>query len=193
MATNLGKAYIQILPSAKGISEKITKEMQGDIVPAGKNVGNSLMSSIKGAIVAAGIGTLIKDSILEGGKLQQSLGGIETLFKNNADVVKQYANEAYKTTGLSANAYMENVTSFSASLISSLGGDTSKAAKVANMAMIDMADNSNKMGTSMESIQNAYQGFAKKNYTMLDNLKLGRKSIAEYKPSENGGTLRLAA
>lgn len=193
MATNLGKAYIQILPSAKGISEKITKEMQGDIVPAGKNVGNSLMSSIKGAIVAAGIGTLIKDSILEGGKLQQSLGGIETLFKNNADVVKQYANEAYKTTGLSANAYMENVTGFSASLISSLGGDTSKAAKVANMAMIDMADNSNKMGTSMESIQNAYQGFAKKNYTMLDNLKLGRKSIAEYKPSENGGTLRLAA
>ena len=173
MATNLGKAYIQILPSAKGISEKITKEMQGDIVPAGKNVGNSLMSSIKGAIVAAGIGTLIKDSILEGGKLQQSLGGVETLFKNNADAVKQYANEAYKTTGLSANAYMENVTGFSASLISSLGGDTSKAAKVANMAMIDMADNSNKMGTSMESIQNAYQGFAKKNYTMLDNLKLG--------------------
>lgn len=193
MATNLGKAYIQILPSAKGISEKITKEMQGDIVPAGKNVGNSLMSSIKGAIVAAGIGTLIKDSILEGGKLQQSLGGIETLFKNNADVVKQYANEAYKTTGLSANAYMENVTSFSASLISSLGGDTSKAAKVANMAMIDMADNSNKMGTSMESIQNAYQGFAKKNYTMLDNLKLGRKSIAEYKPSENGKTLSWVA
>ena len=173
MATNLGKAYIQILPSAKGISEKITKEMQGDIVPAGKNVGNSLMSSIKGAIVAAGIGTLIKDSILEGGKLQQSLGGVETLFKNNADAVKQYANEAYKTTGLSANAYMENVTGFSASLISSLGGDTAKAAKVANMAMIDMADNSNKMGTSMESIQNAYQGFAKKNYTMLDNLKLG--------------------
>jgi phage-related protein len=173
MATNLGKAYIQILPSAKGISEKITKEMQGDIVPAGKNVGNSLMSSIKGAIVAAGIGTLIKDSILEGGKLQQSLGGVETLFKNNADAVKQYANEAYKTTGLSANVYMENVTGFSASLISSLGGDTAKAAKVANMAMVDMADNSNKMGTSMESIQNAYQGFAKKNYTMLDNLKLG--------------------
>ena len=93
------------------------------------------------------------------------------MFKNNADAVKQYANEAYKTTGLSANAYMENVTGFSASLISSLGGDTSKAAKVANMAMIDMADNSNKMGTSMESIQNAYQGFAKKNYTMLDNFK----------------------
>ena len=193
MATNLGKAYIQILPSAKGISEKITKEMQGDIVPAGKNVGNSLMSSIKGAIVAAGIGTLIKDSILEGGKLQQSLGGVETLFKNNADVVKQYANEAYKTTGLSANAYMENVTGFSASLISSLGGDTAKAAKVANMAMVDMADNSNKMGTSMESIQNAYQGFAKKNYTMLDNLKLGRKTIAEYKPSENGETLSWVA
>lgn len=115
------------------------------------------------------IGTVID----EGAKLQQSLGGVETLFKSSAGKVKKYANDAFKTAGLSANDYMENVTSFSASLISSMGGDTSKAADVANMAMIDMSDNANKMGTSIGDIQNAYQGFAKQNYTMLDNLKLG--------------------
>ncbi|MGX7096429.1 phage tail protein [Gemella bergeri] len=173
MATNLGKAYVQIMPSAKGISGMISKELNGEVTSAGQQAGNSLMSTIKNAILAAGIGKLFATSLLEGGKLQQSLGGVETLFKNNAETVKQYANEAYRTTGLSANAYMENVTGFSASLLQSLGGDTAKAAKVANMAMIDMADNSNKMGTSMEAIQNAYQGFAKQNYTMLDNLKLG--------------------
>lgn len=173
MATNLGKAYVQIMPSAKGISGMISKELDGEVKSAGQSAGNSLVSSIKSAVVAAGIGKLFASSLMEGGKLQQSLGGVETLFKNNANMVKQYANEAYKTTGLSANAYMENVTGFSASLLQSLGGDTAKAAKVANMAMVDMADNSNKMGTSMELIQNAYQGFAKQNYTMLDNLKLG--------------------
>ena len=173
MATNLGKAYVQIMPSAKGISGMISKELNGEVTSAGQQAGNSLMSTIKNAIIAAGIGKLFATSLLEGGKLQQSLGGVETLFKNNAETVKQYANEAYKTTGLSANAYMENVTGFSASLLQSLGGDTAKAAKIANMAMVDMADNSNKMGTSMEMIQNAYQGFAKQNYTMLDNLKLG--------------------
>lgn len=173
MATNLGKAYVQIMPSAQGISGMISKELNGEVTSAGQSAGNRLMSSIKGAMLAAGIGKLFATSLLEGGKLQQSLGGVETLFKNNADKVKQYANEAYKTTGLSANAYMETVTGFSASLIKSLGGDTAKAAKVANTAMVDMADNSNKMGTSMELIQNAYQGFAKQNYTMLDNLKLG--------------------
>lgn len=173
MATNLGKAYVQIMPSAKGISGMISKELDGEVKSAGQSAGNSLISTIKNAILAAGIGKLFATSLLEGGKLQQSLGGVETLFKNNAETVKQYANEAYRTTGLSANAYMENVTGFSASLLQSLGGDTAKAAKVANMAMIDMADNSNKMGTSMEAIQNAYQGFAKQNYTMLDNLKLG--------------------
>ena len=124
-------------------------------------------------IAAAGIGKAFSAAISEGAALQQSLGGIETLFKGSADKVKGYANEAYKTTGLSANAYMENVTGFSASLLQSLGGDTNKAAETANMAMIDMSDNANKMGTSMESIQMAYQGFAKQNYTMLDNLKLG--------------------
>ena len=173
MATNLGKAYVQIMPSAKGISGMISKELNGEVTSAGQSAGNKLMTSIKGAMLAAGIGKLFATSLLEGGKLQQSLGGVETLFKQNADTVKQYANEAYKTTGLSANAYMETVTGFSASLLQSLGGDTAKAAKVANTAMVDMADNSNKMGTSMELIQNAYQGFAKQNYTMLDNLKLG--------------------
>ena len=177
MATELGKAYVQIIPSAKGISGMIQKELGGEVASAGTSAGQSLgskmMGALSGVIAAAGIGKAIGASINEGAALQQSLGGIETLFKDSADKVKGFANEAYKTTGLSANAYMENVTGFSASLLQSLGGDTNKAAETANMAMIDMSDNANKMGTSMESIQMAYQGFAKQNYTMLDNLKLG--------------------
>lgn len=177
MATELGKAYVQIIPSAKGISGMIQKEMGGEVasagVSAGESLGSKMMGAVSGIIAAAGIGQAIGASINEGAALQQSLGGIETLFKDSADKVKGFANEAYKTTGLSANAYMENVTGFSASLLQSLGGDTDKAAETANMAMIDMSDNANKMGTSMESIQLAYQGFAKQNYTMLDNLKLG--------------------
>lgn len=177
MATELGKAYVQIIPSAKGISGMIQKEMGGEVasagVSAGESLGSKMMGAVSGVIAAAGIGQAIGASINEGAALQQSLGGIETLFKDSADKVKGFANEAYKTTGLSANAYMENVTGFSASLLQSLGGDTDKAAETANMAMIDMSDNANKMGTSMESIQLAYQGFAKQNYTMLDNLKLG--------------------
>lgn len=173
MATELGKAYVQIMPSAKGISKEITKTLDSEMKTAGKSAGNSIVSSIKKVIVAAGIGKAISMAISEGGALQQSLGGVETLFKDHADRVKKYASEAYKTVGVSANEYMEQVTSFSASLLQSLGGDTEKAADKANMAMIDMADNANKMGTSMRDIQNAYQGFAKQNYTMLDNLKLG--------------------
>lgn len=177
MATELGKAYVQIIPSAKGISGMIQKEMGGEVasagVSAGESLGSKMMGAVSGVIAAAGIGKAIGASINEGAALQQSLGGVETLFKDSADKVKGFANEAYKTTGLSANAYMENVTGFSASLLQSLGGDTDKSAETANMAMIDMSDNANKMGTSMESIQLAYQGFAKQNYTMLDNLKLG--------------------
>ncbi|WP_172922083.1 MULTISPECIES: PblA [unclassified Streptococcus] len=177
MATELGKAYVQIIPSAKGISGMIQKEMGGEVasagVSAGESLGSKMIGAVSGIIAAAGIGKAIGASINEGAALQQSLGGVETLFKDSADKVKGFANEAYKTTGLSANAYMENVTGFSASLLQSLGGDTDKAAETANMAMIDMSDNANKMGTSMESIQLAYQGFAKQNYTMLDNLKLG--------------------
>ena len=196
MATELGQAYVQIMPSAKGIQGSITKQLAPEATSAGTSAGGLLGSAMSTAIMGAvavgvaGLGKLISSSISEGADLQQSMGGVETLFKNNADMVKKYANEAYKTTGLSANAYMENVTGFSASLLQSLGGDTAKAADVANMAMVDMADNSNKMGTSMESIQYAYQGFAKSNYTMLDNLKLGKpKKLAQYKPRENGGTL----
>ena len=177
MATELGKAYVQIIPSARGITGMIQKEMGGEVasagVSSGKSLGSNLIGALKGAIAAAGIGKAIGAALSEGAALQQSLGGIDTLFKASAEKVKGFANEAYKTTGLSANAYMENVTGFSASLLQSLGGDTDKAADIANMAMIDMSDNANKMGTSMESIQTAYQGFAKQNYTMLDNLKLG--------------------
>lgn len=177
MATELGKAYVQIIPSARGITGMIQKEMSGEVasagVSSGQSLGSNLIGALKGAIAVAGIGKAIGAALSEGAALQQSLGGIDTLFKASAEKVKGFANEAYKTTGLSANAYMENVTGFSASLLQSLGGDTDKAADIANMAMIDMSDNANKMGTSMESIQTAYQGFAKQNYTMLDNLKLG--------------------
>jgi phage-related protein len=181
MATELGAAYVQIIPSAQGIKGMIQKAMGSEVASSGQEAGTSFMSGFKGAALkvaaALGIGAAIKTGITaalsEGASLQQSLGGIETLFKDSKAQVVKYADEAYRTTGLSANAYMENVTGFSASLLQSLGGDTAKAAEVANMAMIDMADNSNKMGTSMESIQTAYQGFAKQNYTMLDNLKLG--------------------
>lgn len=176
MAT-LGKAYVQIVPSADGISGAISNVLGGEVDSAGKEAGESLgsklMATAKKVIAAAGIGKFISASLNEGGALQQSIGGVETLFKNSADQVKKYAAESFRTTGLSANDYMESVTGFSASLLQSLGGDTAKAADIANTAMIDMADNSNKMGTSMEAIQNAYAGFAKQNYTMLDNLKLG--------------------
>lgn len=177
MATEIAQAYVQLIPSARGITGKIQSILDPEASAAGQSAGQSLgssmMATLKKVIVAAGIGKAFKATLDEGAALQQSLGGIETLFKGSADKVKGYANEAYRTTGLSANAYMENVTGFSASLLQSLGGDTDKAAETANMAMIDMSDNANKMGTSMESIQMAYQGFAKQNYTMLDNLKLG--------------------
>lgn len=177
MATEIAQAYVQLIPSARGITGKIQSILDPEASAAGQSAGQSLGSSLVGVmtkvIAAAGIGKAFSAAISEGAALQQSLGGVETLFKGSADKVKGYANEAYRTTGLSANAYMENVTGFSASLLQSLGGDTDKAAETANMAMIDMSDNANKMGTSMESIQMAYQGFAKQNYTMLDNLKLG--------------------
>lgn len=177
MATELGQAYVQIIPSAKGISGAISKQLgpEADSAgsSAGKSMGGKLVSVMKGVIATAAIGKAFSASLMEGANLEQSLGGIETLFKGSADKVKKYADEAYRTTGLSANDYMESVTSFSASLLQSMGGDTEKAADKANMAMIDMSDNANKMGTNMGDIQNAYQGFAKQNYTMLDNLKLG--------------------
>lgn len=177
IATELGKAYVQIVPSAKGISGAIQGQLNPEAsaagASAGKGLGGKLVSVVKGVVATAAIGKAIGASLSAGADLQQSLGGIETLFKGSADKVKAYASESYKTTGLSANAYMESVTSFSASLLQSLGGDTEKAADKSNMALTDMADNSNKMGTSMESIQDAYRGFSRENYTMLDNLSLG--------------------
>lgn len=173
----IGKAYVQILPSTKGIKGSLTSALSGEAASAGsasgEAVGANLVSKVKSLVAAAGIGAAVKKALDIGGALQQSTGGIETLYKSASDTMIKYANEAYRTAGLSANAYMEQSTSFAAALVKSLGGDTAKAAEAANTALIDMADNSNKMGTAMESIQNAYQGFAKGNYTMLDNLKLG--------------------
>lgn len=152
---------------AKEASEKIGKFF-GSVA---KTVGKASLAAIGAA--ATGIAALTKSAVENYAQYEQLVGGVETLFKDSSAKVLEYANNAYKTAGLSANDYMETVTSFSASLLQSLGGDTEKAAEIGNMAVIDMADNANKMGSSMESIQNAYAGFAKQNYTMLDNLKLG--------------------
>ncbi|MBM6686805.1 hypothetical protein H9X90_02865 [Faecalicatena contorta] len=173
MATELAKAYVQIIPSAKGIKTNIENEIGGDANAAGISVGNKLAGAIKAAISAAAIGKALGATLTEGAALEQSLGGIETLFKGSADTVIANAQNAYQTAGLSANAYMESVTGFSARLLQSLGGDTEAAAQLANTAMTDMSDNANKMGTNMESIQETYQSLARGNYEMLDNLKLG--------------------
>ena len=144
---------------------------KGILADLGSKAIQSAISGLKklgGALVDVG-----KQSINQYARYEQLVGGVETLFKDSAGIVQKYAENAYKTAGLSANDYMEQVTSFSASLLQSLGQDTKKAADYGNMAIIDMSDNANKMGTSMQMIQNAYQGFAKQNYTMLDNLKLG--------------------
>ena len=142
----------------------------GDVLKANL-LGNAIVSGVKA--VASGIKSLISGAIEGYGEYEQLVGGVETLFGSSADTVIKNAENAYKTAGLSANAYMETVTSFSASLLQSMGNDTEAAAKKADQALTDMSDNANKMGTDMQSIQNAYQGFAKQNYTMLDNLKLG--------------------
>lgn len=201
----LAKAYVQIVPSTEGIQGSISRIMGGEASSAGESagtlLGTKLVGTLKKVIAAAGIGKMISDSLNLGGALQQSIGGIETLFGAGGRSIEEYAKsvgksvdavkdeyaslmqsqqtvfdnaaQAYRTVGLSANEYMEQTTSFAASLLSSVSKDTNAAAQLANMVMVDMADNANKMGTDMASIQNAYQGFAKQNYTMLDNLKLG--------------------
>lgn len=170
MATELAKAYVQIIPSAQGIKGSITKALGGEASSAGtesgKTFGQKMCDAVKKIVVAAGIGKAFAAALNQGAELQQSIGGIETLFKGSADKVKAYAAQAYQTAGLSANEYMQTVTGFSASLLQSLGNDTEAAAEKANMALIDMSDNANKMGTNMEDIQHAYQGFAKQNYTI---------------------------
>lgn len=151
------------------------KEAQSKMKGLGKTI-SSVVGSV--AVSAAATATsaivgLTTQAVNSFADYEQLVGGVETLFKDSASKVEEYADKAYKTAGISANKYMETVTSFSASLLQSTSGDTEKAADIANQAIIDMSDNANKMGTSMEAIQNAYQGFAKQNYTMLDNLKLG--------------------
>ena len=128
---------------------------------------------VLGVAGAAAFGTIVKSATQSFAEYEQLVGGVDTLFKQSSQKVQAYAADAYKTAGMSANEYMSTVTSFSASLLQSLGQDTEKAAQYADKAIIDMADNANKMGTDMQRIQDAYQGFAKQNYTMLDNLKLG--------------------
>lgn len=171
----VARAYVQIVPSAEGIKGSITSALGGEASSAGSQLGGMLSTGIKGAVVAgvAGLGAIIGGALTEGGALEQSIGGVKTLFGDSASRVIAAANEAYRTAGVSANSYMEQVTSFSATLLDGLGNDTEAAASYADKAIVQMADNANKMGTSMESIQYAYQGFAKDNYTMLDNLKLG--------------------
>ena len=150
-------------------------------------IGKGLGAVAKGtALVGAGVavattavGALTKASVQQYSQYEQLTGGVETLFKDSAKLVENYAAGAFETAGMSANQYMDTITGFSASLLQGLGGDTKKAAQIGNMAITDMSDNANKMGTSIENIQNAYQGFAKQNYTMLDNLKLGRRAIAQ--------------
>lgn len=154
----------------KGFNEGVSK-----LSGLGKSGLSIVSKAMTGAVAAVGTaaGVIIKSSLGVVANMEQQVGGVETLFEDSADTVIKNANRAYKTAQISANDYMSTVTSFSASLLQGLGGDTAKAAEIADMALIDMADNANKMGTNMQDIQNAYQGFAKQNYTMLDNLKLG--------------------
>ena len=187
--TSLGTAWIQIKPTTSGITKEVKKELANvekemtgsgsKISSAFSSLGSKAGTALKVGLTAAAAGatagaiSLIKNAVSSFADYEQLVGGVDTLFKNASEQVQSYASQAFETAQISANDYMETVTSFSASLIQSLGGDTTKAAEYANNAIIDMADNANKMGTSMEMIQSAYQGFAKQNYTMLDNLKLG--------------------
>ena len=139
----------------------------GDGLKTAAKIGTAAVGA-----AAAGIAALTTAAVKNYAEYEQLVGGVETLFKDSADTVMKYASNAYMTAGLSANEYMETVTSFSASLLQSLDGDTAAAAEKANLAITDMSDNANKLGTSMEMIQNAYQGFSKQNYTMLDNLNI---------------------
>lgn len=154
------------------------KDAKGSMSDLAKNIGNGLKTVAKAgaaaiAAGAAGVAALTKMSVEGYAQYEQLVGGVETLFKTSQNVVMAYAENAYKTAGMSANTYMETVTSFSASLIQSLGGDTAKAAEIGDMAITDMADNANKMGTSLEMLQTTYAGFSKQNFTMLDNLNVG--------------------
>ena len=189
LGKTVAKPFIQLRDRASPILNKIKGTLSSigktiakpivaikDMATAGLGKIKNLLGSLaKGATIAIGLAgagatALLGGSLSAGASMEQNIGGVETLFGADAGAVMANADNAYKTAGISANEYMETVTSFSASLLQSLGGDTKKASSVADMALIDMADNANKFGTDMASIQNAYQGFAKQNYTMLDNL-----------------------
>ena len=175
--TTLGTAYVQIVPSAQGIKGSITNLLGGEAKTAGatsgKSLGANIVSFAKKAIIAGAIGKTVKAALNEGAALQQSyLGGLDTLYGDAADKAREYARAAQEA-GISMNDFSEQAVSFGAALKSAYGGDATKAIEAANTAIMDMADNSAKMGTDIESVQMAYQGFAKQNYTMLDNLKLG--------------------
>lgn len=174
---NLGTAYVQIVPTAKGIQGSVKNLLEPEAKAAGTATGTTINKFAAKALVAGAIGAalikVVKGALDEGGKLQQSyFGGLDTIYGEAADGARAYAREAAKA-GISMNEYSEQAVSFGAALRKAYGGDTKKAAEAANTAILDMADNSAKMGTSLDSITNAYQGFAKQNYTMLDNLKLG--------------------
>ena len=173
--TNLGTAYVTIMPSAKGISGAISKSLGGEATSAGTKAGSMFSKAFKVAglaVAAVGVKKFFSEALDAGGAMQQSFGGLETIYGDAADGMKEMAYEAAKA-GISANSYAEQAVSFGASLKQAYGSDLTAAANAANTAILDMADNSAKMGTDISSIQNAYQGFAKQNYTMLDNLKLG--------------------
>lgn len=174
--TSLAQAYVQIIPTADGIKGKITEALGGESDSAGKQsgetIGKGLVSKLKAIIVAAGLGKIVSDALTAGGNLQQSFGGLDTIYGEAADQAKKFASQA-AAAGISANSYAEQAVSFGAALKQAYGGDLNKAVGAVNTAIMDMADNSAKMGTDITSIQTAYQGFAKQNYTMLDNLKLG--------------------
>ncbi|MDW8777832.1 phage tail protein [Streptococcus suis] len=176
MATDLGSAYVQIVPSAKGISGSISKLLGGEVDSAGRSAGSSLgaslVSALSGALAAAGIGKIIGSALSAGADLQQSFGGLDTIYDGAQDSAKRFAQEAYKA-GISANTYAEQAVSMGASLKQALGGDSTKAINMANVAIMDMTDNAAKMGTDIGVIQQTYQSLARGNYAMLDNLKLG--------------------
>ena len=165
------KEYDQGLTDAKDKASNFADQLGSFFGGAAAAVGTATVAAV--AAAGSAVVSIVSDAIESYANYEQLVGGVETMFKESAGIVQDYAMEAYMTAGISANDYMDQVMSFSASLISSLAGDTEAAAQTANMAITDMADNANKMGSSIESIQNAYQGFAKQNYTMLDNLKLG--------------------
>ena len=173
----LAKAYIPIIPSMEGMKGKLEKELAAEAgevgTTAGKDLGAKLLRALGGVVSTAAVGKMLSAAFSEGAGLEQSMGGVETLFKDSADEIKEYAADAYRTAGLSANEYMEQAVSTSAALINSLSGDTKRAAELTQTSITDMSDNVNKFGSDVQALQNAYQGFARDNFTMLDNLKLG--------------------